>query len=199
MPSIPMPCRPDSASSHLTQSLFQVFAPMRATHTDAGLMYRSRITRRQFEILGNFSSFVDLTALIIEAGSDYMVAFDRISKVVRRKTALEAEVEKTLNEVSLGGVRKEALRHFADRTGLQEVRSFVGLITQSEELGTSLVDLLRAFSTDMRFRRINKAEKLAAQASTKMLFPLIIFIFPTVFILMLAPMVVELVKGGMPF
>ena len=61
------------------------------------------------------------------------------------------------------------------------------------------MELLRNYSVDMRFRRLNKAEKLAAQASTKMLIPLFIFIFPTVFILMLSPMIADLMTGGMPF
>ncbi|MCX5783706.1 MAG: type II secretion system F family protein [Elusimicrobia bacterium] len=88
----------------------------------------------------------------------------------------------------------------ANRTGVQEVRSFVGLIVQSDELGTSLVELLRNYSTDLRFRRLTRAEKMAAQASTKMLVPLFIFIFPTVFILILAPMLSNIMKsGGLPF
>ena len=175
-----------------------VLAPLAFFVPDA--LASGKIQNRQQEILGNFAAFVDLTALIIEAGSDYMVAFERISKVVRKKTDLEIEIEKTINEVSLGSSRKDALRHLAERTGVQEIRSFVGLITQSEELGTSLVELLREFSKDMRFRRLNKAEKLAAQAATKMLIPLFVFIFPTVFIMMLAPMVKDLVSGGgMPF
>jgi len=85
------------------------------------------------------------------------------------------------------------------RTGVQEIRSFVGLVVQSDELGTSLVELLRNYAADMRFRRLNKAEKLAAQASTKMLIPLMIFIFPTVFILMLAPMAKNLMSSGLGF
>ena len=73
------------------------------------------------------------------------------------------------------------------------------MIIQSDELGTSLVGLLRSFSADLRFRRLTQAEQLAAQASTKMLFPIMIFIFPTVFLLMLSPMIMNLVTGGMPF
>ena len=84
-------------------------------------------------------------------------------------------------------------------TGVPEIRSFTGLIIQYDELGTSLVELLRNYAADMRFRRLNMAEKLAAQASTKMLIPLFIFIFPTVFILMLAPMMKSLVSGGLGF
>lgn len=163
------------------------------------LMIKSKIQKRQAEILGNFSSTVDLAALIIESGLDYLTAFERIIKIAKEKTILEEELEKTINEIKLGYSRREALERFSARTGVQEVRSLVGLIIQSDELGTSLVDLLRNFSTDLRSRRLSRAEKLAAQASTKMLFPLFVFIFPTIFILILAPMIKGLVSGGMGF
>ena len=162
-------------------------------------LLRGKVERRQQEILGNFPQFVDLSALMIESGADYMTAFDRIVKVSRKKSDLELEIDRTIAEVSLGASRRDALRHLADRVGVQEIRSFVGLIIQSEELGTSLVGLLREYATDMRFRRLNKAEKLAAQAATKMLIPLFVFIFPTVFILMLAPMMKNLFEGGLGF
>lgn len=163
------------------------------------LKYKGEIQKRQADMLGNFATTVDLTALIIESGLDYMTAFERIIKIAKQKTLLEVEIEKTLNETKLGYSRREALERLAARTGVQDIRSFVGLIVQSDELGTSLVDLLRNFSTDLRFRRLNKAEKLAAQASTKMLIPLFIFIFPVVFILILAPMIADFMRGGMPF
>ena len=183
----------------LTASPFCViFAPLGFLLPDAAV-YAGRIRRRQEDIIRNFPTFVDLGALMIESGLDYMTAFDRIVKIAPVKTGLEMEIEKTINEVQLGYARRDALRRLSLRTGLQEVRSFVGLIVQSDELGTSLVELMRNYSADMRFRRLNKAEKLAAQASTKMLIPLFIFIFPTVFILMLAPMIMDLVTGGMPF
>lgn len=175
-----------------------VFAPLGFMIPDL-LFYSRRIRNRQDDIIRNFPTFVDLAALMIESGLDYMTAFDRITKLSPVKTGLEVEVERTINEVQLGYSRRDALRRMSTRCGLQEMRSFVGLIIQSDELGTSLVDLLRNYSADMRFRRLNKAEKLAAQASTKMLVPLFIFIFPTVFILMLAPMISDLMMGGMPF
>lgn len=176
-----------------------IFLPMGFFLPD-GAIYSRRIRERQEDIIRNFPTFVDLSALMIESGLDYMTAFDRIVKISTQKTGLELEVERMINEVQLGYSRRDALRNLAMRTGLQEIRSFVGLIIQSDELGTSLVELLRNFSTDMRFRRLNKAEKLAAQASTKMLIPLFIFIFPTVFILMLSPMIADLLMGGaLPF
>lgn len=163
------------------------------------VLIKSKIQQRQAEILGNFSTTVDLAALIIESGLDYLTAFERIIKIAKEKTILEEELEKTINEIKLGYSRREALERFSARTGVQEVRSLVGLIIQSDELGTSLVDLLRNFSSDLRTRRLSRAEKLAAQASTKMLFPLFMFIFPTIFILILAPMVMGLVSGGIGF
>jgi len=178
--------------------LFLVLLPVGFMIPDVLAM--GKIQRRQEDILANFPTSVDLAALIIESGLDYMTAFERIVKISTHRTALEEELDKTLREVQLGYSRREALQRLAARTGLQEIRSFVGLIVQSDELGTSLVDLLRNFAADMRFRRLTRAERMAAQASTKMLIPLFIFIFPTVFIMMLAPMLYDLVKGGaMPF
>ncbi len=174
-----------------------IFVPLCFMLPDA--LLKSKIQKRQAEILGNFSTTVDLAALIIESGLDYLTAFERIIKIAKEKTILEEELEKTINEIKLGYSRREALERFAARTGVQEVRSLVGLIIQSDELGTSLVELLRNFSTDLRSRRLSRAEKLAAQASTKMLFPLFMFIFPTIFILILAPMTMGLVNGGMGF
>lgn len=161
------------------------------------LQLKAQIQKRQQDMLRNFATTVDLMALVIESGLDYMTAFERIIKIAKNKTLLEVEIEKTLNETKLGYSRREALERLAQRTGVQDIRSFVGLIIQSDELGTSLVELLRNFSIDLRFRRLNKAEKLAAQASTKMLIPLFLFIFPVVFILMLTPMLYDFVKGGL--
>ncbi len=182
----------------LFQSLWPIiFVPVGFIVPD--VLIKSKIQKRQQELLKNFSTTVDLAALIIESGLDYLTAFERIITVAREKTILEEELEKTIGEIRLGYSRREALERFAARTGVQEVRSLVGLIIQSDELGTSLVDLLRNFSTDLRSRRLNKAEKLAAQASTKMLFPLFIFIFPTIFILILSPMLGGLFSGGLGF
>jgi tight adherence protein C len=165
------------------------------------MLFNGRVRARQADIMRNFPTMVDLMALTIEAGLDYMAAIERILKNIRpeQRTELEKELEKMVNEVQLGYTRRDALKRLALRTGVPEIRSFVGLIIQSDELGTSLVELLRNYAADMRFRRLNKAEKLAAQAATKMLIPLFIFIFPTVFIMMLAPMMKGLMAGGLGF
>jgi|GEM_PF-418919 len=178
---------------------FAIIAPIGFLIPDSLMMARVRL--RQGDIMRNFPTTVDLMALTIEAGLDYMSAIERILKNIRleQRTELEKELEKMIKEVQLGYSRRDALTRLAMRTGVPEIRSFVGLIIQSDELGTSLVELLRNYAADMRFRRLNKAEKLAAQASTKMLIPLFIFIFPTVFIMMLAPMMKSLIQGGLGF
>ncbi|HXT01068.1 MAG TPA: type II secretion system F family protein [Elusimicrobiota bacterium] len=162
-------------------------------------MFNGKVRARQADIMRNFPTMVDLMALTIEAGLDYMAAIERILKNTKQHGELEIELGKMINEVQLGYTRRDALKRLAMRTGVPEIRSFVGLIIQSDELGTSLVELLRNYAADMRFRRLNKAEKLAAQAATKMLIPLFIFIFPTVFIMMLAPMMKSLIQGGLGF
>ena len=171
-----------------------IFAPIAFFLPD--MYFKGKIAERQKNIIRNFPSLVDLAALTIEAGLDYMTAFERIISAATVKSELEIEFERMLSEISLGYSRRDALRRLAMRTGLQDIRSFVGLIVQSDELGTSLVDLLRNYATDMRFRRLSAAEKAAAQAATKMLIPIFFFIFPTVFILMLSPMLYNMARSG---
>ena len=85
-------------------------------------LFNGRIRARQAEIMRSFPTFVDLTALTIEAGLDYMTAIDRILKNAKTKTELEVELGKMINEISLGYSRRDALKRLAMRTGLQEIR-----------------------------------------------------------------------------
>ncbi|MBI4370015.1 MAG: type II secretion system F family protein [Elusimicrobia bacterium] len=162
-------------------------------HLHAG----SQIRMRQKAALMNLPSFVDLLALTIESGLDYLNSMEKIlATTFKNRGALEEEVDNVMREVALGYPRRDALRHMARRVDVQEVRSLVGLLIQSDELGTGLVQLLRNFSQDMRNRRTGKAEEMAGKASTKMLGPMMIFIFPVIFVLILAPFAASLMKGG---
>ncbi|GEM_PF-5134152 len=161
------------------------------------LQTRGQIAKRQKQVLINLPSFVDLLALTIESGLDYLNSMDRIlATTFKKKAALEEEVENVLREVQLGYPRRDALRHFAKRVDVQEIRSLVGLLIQSDELGTGLVNLLRSFSHDMRNRRTGKAEEMASKAATKMLGPLMLFIFPVIFALILLPFLYSMKSGG---
>lgn len=161
------------------------------------LQAKKKIGERQRRALMNLPSFVDLLALTIESGLDYLNSMDKILMTTyKNRGTLEEEVENVLRQVQLGYPRRDSLRNMARRLDVQEIRSLSGLLIQSDELGTGLVQLLRNFSQDMRNRRTGRAEELAGKASTKMLGPMMIFIFPVIFVLILAPFGVSLIKGG---
>ncbi|MBI4063306.1 MAG: type II secretion system F family protein [Elusimicrobia bacterium] len=158
---------------------------------------QQEVGKRRRKALMNLPSFVDLLALTVESGLDYMSSMERIlATTYKKRGPLEQEIDHVLKQIQLGFPRRDALRNMARRVDVQEIRSLVGLLIQSEELGTGLVRLLRNFSQDMRNRRVSKAEELAGKASTKMLGPLMIFIFPVIFALILSPFAVAVFKGG---
>ena len=164
-----------------------------APHILAG----SAIKARQKKALMNLPSFVDLLALTIESGLDYLNSMGKILETTyKNRGTLEEEIENVLRQVQLGYPRRDSLRNMAKRVDVQEIRSLSGLLIQSDELGTGLVQLLRNFSQDMRNRRTGRAEEMAGKASTKMLGPMMLFIFPVIFVLILAPFAVSLIKGG---
>ncbi|MBI4668981.1 MAG: type II secretion system F family protein [Elusimicrobia bacterium] len=158
---------------------------------------RKAIGLRHRKALMNLPSFVDLLALTIESGLDYLSSMEKIlATTFKNKGALEEEIDNVMRQIQLGFPRRDALRNMAKRVDVQEIRSLVGLLIQSDELGTGLVQLLRNFSQDMRNRRTGRAEEMAGKASTKMLGPMMIFIFPVIFALILAPFAMSLIKGG---
>jgi len=103
-------------------------------------------------------------------------------------TALSVEFGELLRQIRLGRSRAEALRDFADRVDMPEIVSFTSSLIQAEELGAGIGGVLRTQAEQMRNDRSNRAEKKAMEAPVKILFPLIAFIFPTVFIIIFAPM-----------
>ena len=165
--------------------------------------YKSAMSRRQRLAMLNLPSFVDLLALTIESGLDYLNSMEKIlHTTLKKKGPLEEEIDNVLREVQLGYPRRDALRHLAKRMDVPEIRSLVGLLIQSDELGTGLVALLRNYSQDMRNRRLSKAEEQGSKAATKMLMPMMIFIFPVIFALILLPFVYSMMQGkggGLPF
>ena len=98
----------------------------------------------------------------------------------------------------MGKARRDALRDMGDRTGVGDLQTFANTIVQAEELGTSLGTTLRAQAGDMRLHRRQRAEEEARRAPAKMVFPLVFFILPSLFVVILGPVVIELLKtfGG---
>ncbi len=153
------------------------------------------ITKRKRSIFIDLPFCMDLLTLAVEAGMNFSSG---IREVVEKGKAnpLRDELEKMLQEMRLGVSQRDALIGFADRIDLYEVRSFTAALNQAEKLGTPLGETLRIQSDIRRNERFQKAEKLAQEAPIKMLMPLAMFIFPAVFIVILLPIVIQMMRGG---
>jgi tight adherence protein C len=133
---------------------------------------------------------LDLLTLSVEAGLDFTAALARLVPKLRG-TALAAEFGAMLRDIQLGKPRTEALRDMADRISMNEVNSFAAALIQADELGASIGVVLRVQADQMRNDRSNRAEKKAMEAPVKILFPLIACIFPTVFLIIFAPILIK--------
>lgn len=154
-----------------------------------------RIRHRHHLITRALPYNIDLLTLSVEAGLDFAAA---VAKVVEkgRTGPLREELELVLKELKLGKTREEALRNLAARVGLASLTTFVNALVQADRMGTPLGRILRILATQMRVDRTHRAEKLANEAPVKLLLPLIAFIFPTVFIILFAPIAYSLFLGG---
>ena len=138
---------------------------------------------------------LDILTLSVEAGMDFMTALQRH---VERKTVdpLGEELIRVIREIQLGKTRREALRLLSWRVNMADLRSVVNALVQADELGVSIGAILRIQSDQIRQRRFDRAEKLANEAPVKMLFPLMFFIFPAVFFVLLGPVIYRMVLQG---
>jgi tight adherence protein C len=147
------------------------------------LWLKGKIARRTNEIRKLLPYALDLLTLSVEAGLDFAAALDRMVPKLAG-TALAEEFGEMLRALRLGKSRPEALRDMAARVNVSEVTSFCSSLVQAVELGADLGPVLRILADQMRNDRSNRAEKKAMEAPVKILFPLIAFIFPTVFLLL---------------
>jgi tight adherence protein C len=138
---------------------------------------------------------MDLLTLSVEAGLDFMAAARGII-TRRRPDALGEELSRVLMEIQLGSTRRDALKHMADRIDHPDIHSLVTALAQADELGVSIGAILRIQSDQIRSKRFMRAEKLANEAPVKMLFPLVAFIFPSVFLILLGPIFLQMMHWG---
>ncbi len=146
--------------------------------------------KRQKEVLRTLPYALDLLTLAIEAGLDFNAALPRIMPKLGTN-ALAVEFGRMMREIRMGRPRREALREIAHRCDVTDLTVVICAIVQADELGTSLGPILRIQSDMIRTRRFQRAEKLAMEAPVKMLFPLLAFIFPTVFIIIFGPIAIK--------
>jgi tight adherence protein C len=151
--------------------------------------------RRQDRIDKALPDVLDLLIVCMEAGLSLQATINRVSDEVKSiSTDLYRELQLTNAELRTGISRETALRNLGERTGVQNVKALVGLMIQSDRMGASIVKALRTHASFLRTQRSQKAEERAAKLPVKILFPLLLFIFPAIFVVVLGPAVIKMSK-----
>ncbi|MCR4441602.1 MAG: type II secretion system F family protein [Peptococcaceae bacterium] len=152
----------------------------------AGRAYlNSRVRKRKAIIQKELPDAMDLLTVSVEAGLGFDAALMQV--VDKFKGVLAGEFRITLQELRMGRSRREALKDMSSRTGVEDLQAFVGAMIQADQLGVPITRILRAQSEQIRAKRRQRVEEKAMKAPVKMLFPLVFFIFPSIFIVLLGP------------
>lgn len=157
------------------------------------LWLRQKVGDRRKEIQQALPDAMDLLTIAVEAGLGFDAAIQRVTD--KFHNALADEFGQVLSEVRLGRPRLEALDDMGRRSGVEDLHNFVQAVIQSEQMGVGVARILRLQSDEMRRKRRQRAQELAAQASLKMLLPMVGCIFPTLWIILLGPAVLILLKA----
>ena len=154
------------------------------------VILNSKAEARKKEIQKNLPDMMDLLLVSVEAG----LSFDMSLKKVADKMpgALSLELSRALDEMRMGSTREEALRGIIKRTGVADLSSFISAIIQAEQLGSNIANTLRVQAATIRQKRRQRIEESAMKAPIKMLFPLLIFVFPALFVVILGPAAIRI-------
>ena len=157
---------------------------------------KKAVKARQSSIERALPFVLDLLTLSVESGLDFMTGISRIINY-RKLDPLNEELIRVFREIQVGHTRKEALQNLSDRVDHPDIRAVSNALIQADELGTGIGGALRIQSDQIRVKRFQRAEKRGNEAPIKMLFPLIAFIFPSVFLILLGPVFLQMaVEGG---
>lgn len=179
--------------------LFHLLAAATAGCFLPNLVVHLKARRRKREIFENVPDAADLMLVCVEAGLSLDAALTKVADEIRMNSLpLAEELHLTNLEMRAGGSREQALRNLALRTGVEELRVFSVMLTQADKFGSSIGDALRVFSDDLRHKRQARAEERAAKIPTKMLFPLVACIFPSIIMVILGPAVIQIVRTIIP-
>lgn len=157
---------------------------------------RAARARRAKSIVRALPFVLDLLTLSVEAGMDFMGAVQRNCER-RAMDPLNEELLRMQREIQIGTTRKIALRNLYERVRVPQIRTLCTALIQADELGVSIGSILRIQAEQLRQERFERAEKLAHEAPTKMLFPLLLFIFPATIIVLLGPVIANVMKDFM--
>ncbi len=158
------------------------------------LWLNQKVRGRRKEIQLALPDALDLLTIAVEAGLGFDAALARVTE--KFKNALSDEFGQVLQESRLGRPRLEAMDEMGRRTGVEDLHNFVQAVIQSEQMGVGIARILRIQSDEIRRRRRQRAQEKAAQASLKMLFPMVGCIFPTLWIILLGPGILGVVQAG---
>ena len=159
-------------------------------------MLSRAITKRQQKISRSLPDAIDLLVVCVEAGLGLNAALQRVGRELELvEPVLSTEMAITNREIRAGKPRDEALRNLGDRTGVDDIKSLVAMLIQSDRFGTSIASSLRVFADSMRTKRRQRAEEMVSKASIKLIFPLLLFIFPALLIVLLGPAIITLYRA----
>lgn len=163
------------------------------------ILLHFKIRARQREIFENFPDAADLMLVCVEAGLGLDAGLTKVAEEIQIKSvALAEELHLTNLEMRAGGTREKSLKNLALRTGVEEIGTFATMLTQADKFGTSIGESLRIFSDDLRHKRQMRAEELAAKVPTKMLFPLVVCVFPSIIMVIMGPAAIQIIRTLLP-
>jgi tight adherence protein C len=154
-----------------------------------------KVRRRQHRLRRSLPDALDLMVICVEAGLGLDQALLKVAQELRiTHRELSDEFQLVNLEMRIGKTRIEALHELGRRTGLDDIKSLVAMLVQTERFGTSIAQSLRVYSDDMRIRRRQRAEEMSAKTTVKMVPPLVFFIFPALMVVILGPAIITLMK-----
>jgi tight adherence protein C len=154
---------------------------------------KSKVKAKQKLVIKALPDALDLITTCVEAGLGLDAALSRVAE--KSDGPLAEELQKMLRDVSMGKLRREALTELAERIGVEELTNFINSIIQAEQLGVGIAQVLRVQSDQLRTARRQRAERAAHEAPIKMLFPLVLFIFPAFLMVILGPAAIRITEA----
>jgi tight adherence protein C len=177
-----------TTDAHITRTYMLMVAGAGLGYLGPQMALGQIVTKRMDEHRSGFPDFLDLMIVCCEAGLSMEASINRVSReMADAYPSLSANLYFATLEIRAGRTVNDAFANLAQRLGIEEARTFATLLQQSAELGSSLIDSLRIYSDDMRNKRMMRAEEKANQLPSKMVIPMMIFIFPILFLIMLFP------------
>ncbi|MFD1735263.1 type II secretion system F family protein [Bacillus salitolerans] len=171
---------------------FMVFTSLAASWVLPNMYLRQKIKKRYQLAVRELPDVLDLLTVSLEAGLGFDSALSKL--VSKKEGVLASEFHRCLEEIRLGKTRREALSGIRERLAVDEIKVLISSIIQAEKLGIGMVQVLRIQSAEVRDQRKQRAEEEAMKAPIKMLFPLVLFIFPSLFIVLLGPAIIQFLQ-----